>query len=425
MGHLPRRIYYGWFVLAAVGGINFANSATAIGVLTVFIIPFTEDFGWSRTQISAVTSVGAVLGAIAAPFTGRLTDKVGARLPLTVGGLVIALATLGLANMQSLQAFAVAFGMARLADQACVQAPSPPAVAKWFQRYRGRALAVLFFANSAGGVVLPLLVQVVIQVWHWRTAWAMLGIVMLLMGVIPCAWLVRRQPEDLGLPLDGVPPPLPGGEDQASPNAVRRDAPVKEGASWRLGEALTSLTFWLLLGAVFLFGVASTGVALHLVPYLVQQGIAPTAAVGVVSTGFLSSAMATMLWGFLADRCSSRILLAVAYATKAASLAVLVVAGTIPLAYLYAVLQGCAEAGQRTLFAVVLASYYGRQHLGAIYGSHRAMQVGGFALGPLISGATFDVTQTYRRAFIAFLLLSVVGVALVALAKRPQRRAGA
>ena len=44
-----RRLYYGWVVLAAVSGINFANGATAIGVLTVFILPFTEEFHWSRT----------------------------------------------------------------------------------------------------------------------------------------------------------------------------------------------------------------------------------------------------------------------------------------------------------------------------------------------------------------------------------------
>ena len=59
-----RRPYYGWYVLAAVSGLNFANSATAIGVLTVFIVPLTAAFGWTRTQISAVTSVGAVLGAL-------------------------------------------------------------------------------------------------------------------------------------------------------------------------------------------------------------------------------------------------------------------------------------------------------------------------------------------------------------------------
>src|ERR671935_3064300 len=102
MRYWGRRVYYGWFVLAAVSGISFANNATAIGVLTVFIVPLSADFGWTRTQMSAVTSVGAVLGALAAPVTGRLTDKLGARLPLTLGASSIVLAMLSLAFMQSL-----------------------------------------------------------------------------------------------------------------------------------------------------------------------------------------------------------------------------------------------------------------------------------------------------------------------------------
>ena len=143
-----KRFYYGWTVLGALSGINFANSATSIGVLTVFILPLTSEFGWTRTEISAATSIGAVLGAIVAPFAGRLTDRFGARLPLVVGAILIVLAMLGLASMQTLAWFYVAFSMARLADQGLVQAPSPPAVAKWFSAYRGRAMSILFLLSS-------------------------------------------------------------------------------------------------------------------------------------------------------------------------------------------------------------------------------------------------------------------------------------
>jgi MFS transporter, OFA family, oxalate/formate antiporter len=410
-----RQIYYGWYVVAAIAGMNFANSATAIGVLTVFIVPLAAEFGWTRTQMSAVTSLGAVLGAIAAPFTGRMTDALGARLPLTIGGLLIVVATLHLATMQALPGFYVAFGLARLADQAFVQAPSPPAVAKWFQRYRGRALAALFFASSAGGVVIPLLVHLVIQAWHWRLAWIVLAAIMLVVGLLPCALLVRRQPEDLGIPIDGISAPLPGQPLSSDPAAEAYHA--NEG--WELREAFRTSTYWLLLAAVFGFGIASTGVLLHLVPYLVQQGLVATAAVGAVSVSSLASAVTTFGWGFFAERVASRRLLIIVMAVNAISLAVLLNANTVPAAYSYAVLHGMAEAGLRTVITVVLADYYGRQHLGSIYGVMRSVQVSGFALGPLISGAAFDLVQSYRHAFGSFLLLSIVSVGLVALAQRP------
>jgi OFA family oxalate/formate antiporter-like MFS transporter len=418
MGNQRRQIYYGWYVLAAVAGINFANNATAIGVLTVFILPLSQEFGWTRMQLSAATSIGAVLGALAAPFTGRLTDRRGARVPLTLAGVLIVLAMVNLAVMQSLGWFYLAFGLARLADQGFVQVTSPPVIAKWFQRSRGRAIAVLFFITSAGGIVLPPLVQQVISAWHWRMAWVVLGGVMLVFGLFPCAFVLRRQPEDFGLNVDGEAPQTSPTQPATAAIGERVPAGDRE-ESWRLGKALKTPVLWLLLAAVFVSGVAATGVALHLMPHLLQQGIAPAAAVGAVSLSFIASAVGTLGWGYFSDRFSASPLLAAAFILRAASLLVLLVADTVPKAYIFAILQGLAEGGKSTLLPVAAAQYYGSGHLGSIYGLLRSMQVAGFALGPLISGRSFDLTQSYNGAFRVFLLLSIVGAGLVALARPP------
>ena len=79
MNILPRRFYYGWLVAGAASGIQFANAATAIGILTVFVVPMSEEFGWNRTEVAGATSLGAILGAGLAPFSGRLVDRFGAR----------------------------------------------------------------------------------------------------------------------------------------------------------------------------------------------------------------------------------------------------------------------------------------------------------------------------------------------------------
>jgi len=420
MRFLSRPIYYGWYVLAAVSGINFANNATAIGVLTVFIVPLTTEFAWSRTQISAVTSIGAVLGALTSPLTGRLTDRLGARVPLTLGVIFIVLATLGLASMRSLPGFYLSFGLARLADQAFVQTPSPPAIAKWFQRHRGRAMAVLFFSSSAGGVALPILVQVIIMTWGWRLAWVILGATVLVLGLLPCALLVKREPGELGVSVDGAIAPETVAQHPSRAEDAVHGTVYGGDESWQLGEALKTPTLWLLLICIFVGGVAWTGVGLHLVPYLLQQGVAPQAAVAAVSLTFLVSSLGTLLWGFIADRLSVRHLLAITYALRAVSIAVLLRADTLSKAYMFAIVQGFSDAGLGVLPTVLLANYYGRQHLGSIYGLLRAVQVAGFALGPLVSGITFDVTRNYHTAFAAFLALSVLGTVLVPLARQPK-----
>ena len=128
MQRISKRIYYGWLIVAASGGMEFANAATAIGILTIFVIPFTEEFGWSRTEISAVTSVGAILGASLAPFSGRLVDRIGSRWVLVLGGTLVVVACVYLASVQTLLGFYVGYTIARTADQGLIKIGAAPAV---------------------------------------------------------------------------------------------------------------------------------------------------------------------------------------------------------------------------------------------------------------------------------------------------------
>lgn len=410
-----KRFYYGWTVLGAVSGINFANSATSIGVLTIFILPLTSEFGWTRTEISVATSIGAVLGAILAPFAGRITDRFGAKAPLLAGAILIVAAMIGLATMQSLIWFYIAFSMARLSDQGLVQAPSPPAVAKWFSLYRGRAMSILFLMSSLGGVGLPLAVQAVIATQGWREAWILLGIVMLVVGLIPVALFVRRQPEDMGLPIDGIRTSSQSAKPSSSVSPS--DTSVDE-VSLTLGQAIRSPALWLIAIAVFFVGTTSTGISLHLVPFFVSRGIDTTAAVGAVSVNFLTAAIGTLFWGYLADKWSPKWLLVITLTVRTLGLLMLISADTVAEAFGFSVVQGFTEAGLRTLLVVMLAAQFGRSNLGTIFGITRSTQVAGFAIGPLISGAVFDATGDYFRAFGSFMVLGAISIVLVALARQ-------
>ncbi len=73
------------------------------------------------------------------------------------------------------------------------------------------------------------------------------------------------------------------------------------------------------------------------------------------------------------------------------------------------------------LTAILLAKYYGRQHFGPIYGLLRAVQVAGFALGPVVSGLVFDRTESDNGAFQAYWALSIVETVLIILATPPVR----
>ncbi len=421
MGLKPIKIYYGWLVVAASSGIGFANAATAIGILTIFVIPMSEEFGWNRTQVAGATSLGAILGAALAPFSGRLVDRRGSRALLTLGGLTVVLACGYLALAQTLAGFYIAFTVARIADQGLIKIGISPTIGKWFSKYRGRATGIVFFSEHVGMTLMAPLVQLVISGAGWRSAWLLLGGGMLALGVIPCAWLIRRQPEDLGLLPDGAPAFQLAAQAEES-GALAGESAREQSQPLPLAEIIRTPSFWLVVVSLFVVSTATSGVGLHLVPHLIQQGLRPMQAVGAISVMSLAGAVGALLMGFLAERLAPRYMLAAVYLLGAVSMVVLINADDLPKTYVFAIIQGITGSGVNTLAPLLWASYYGRASLGSIFGISRAAQVAGFALGPLASGIVYDATGSYQRAFIYFALLALVSSALILAARPPRQR---
>ena len=410
MNILPGKTYYGWWVVAAASSISFANAATAISILTVFVVPMSQEFGWNRTEVAGATSLGAVLGAGLAPFTGRAVDRFGARVTLVAGGLIVVAGCLYLAGAQALAGFYAAFTAVRIADQGLIQVSASVTAGKWFARYRGRATGLVILGNAGGVIVMAPLVQLVISAWDWRAAWVMLAGVMLVVGAVPALLLVRRQPEDLGLRLDGdgISAATAGSEASATDPDVG------------LSTIFRTPSFWLILVSLFLVATATSGIGLHLVPHLTQQGLSAGAAVAAISVMSISGALAALACGLLAERAPPRLLLVMGYLLAAASMCVLMRADGLPETYLFAVMQGIVGAGINTLAPILWADYYGRRSLGGIFGVSRAAQVVGFAVGPLASAVVYDRTGDYQGAFLALAAVALLATVLLAAAGRPR-----
>jgi len=419
---LPRRYYYGWFVLAAAVGVMFANAASAEGMLTVFINPMTREFGWSRTEIVGAISLGGILGAVIAPLAGRLVDIMGARLLLTVGGLVIAAACVSLSLVHTLVAFYVTFIFFTIADQGLIKIGSTATVGKWFRRYRGRAVGIVIFGSAAGIMILAPTAQLIIGQWGWRAAWLSLSAIMIVLGVIPCALLVRRQPEDLGLYLDGIPPENTSQNAGPGSNVTTSTSSVEEEA-WTLGQVMKKPSFYLVLAALILVGAASSGPQVHLVPYLTQRGLSTTASVSAISVIYSVGAAVSLISGVLSERISPKVLLFLVCLVCALSMLVLFTADTLWEAYLFAAMQGIVKQGVNTLVPLTWAEFFGRASLGSIFGISKTAWVAGSAVGPLILGVVFDATGSFQGTLFYFSILAGLASLMVFAARRPHRPA--
>ena len=70
---LARRLpfFYGWVIVGCTMCSSVVRQTAAVATLSIFLVPMTDEFGWSRAGISGAVSLGGVLGALMAPSSDR------------------------------------------------------------------------------------------------------------------------------------------------------------------------------------------------------------------------------------------------------------------------------------------------------------------------------------------------------------------
>ena len=202
---VPRKgIFYGWFILAVSFFVLFMSTGARNGV-GVFVVPMSDDFGWSRTSISLAIASGYLANGITQPFLGNLYDRFGGRKVISVSLLVLGSSTMLLSQTNSIWFLILVYGVVMSIAMGGVSFVTVHALlAKWFYRKRGIALSIGTAGGSAGSLFLIPFAAYMILLSSWRLSWFVLGAMTLFLA-LPLAWLmIRDDPADMGEVPDGV-----------------------------------------------------------------------------------------------------------------------------------------------------------------------------------------------------------------------------
>ena len=403
--------YYGWVVVAVGAGANTSRVAGSVEVASVFVAALIAEHGWSSTLLATATFIGSVGSALAGPWIGRILDRHGPRLVTPLGTTIVALCCFTLAMRESILFYIAFYGLLRMAGQGMVQFSSQITAAKWFERKRGRAIALLSLISSMGLVLAPPVVQALIDGPGIGAAWMAMGILALGLGTLPSALLLVRQPEDMGLVPDGAPR-----TSEADSERVRA---ASDRAAFTLSDAIRTPALWFIVPAVFMVSGVMTGVGFHQLAYYVERGISPTTGAAVVSVFALGFSLGGVTLGPLADRLPVRGMLTALYASGVLMMLMLLNVHSAWQAFVTAFAFGCLVGGSIMLPTLLLANYFGRTYLGAIGGVVHMARGFGLGGGPLIGGVLVDNFR-YEVAWVAFGVMAALAALLMALARRPR-----
>jgi MFS family permease len=397
------RIFYGWVIVFTSGiGLLLGYAPVFVYSFSIFIKSLAQDFHSSRTSISFAFTLANLMQTVGAPLVGRLVDRFGARkvvVPSTViFGLVLISFKYSSTSLWQLYAFFIVIGFI---GTGTAPVPYGIVVSRWFDKRRGLALGTMMLGLSSGAILLPPIAQRLIILFGWRTAYAIVGFLVLAVSVPVIAIFLKDSPEKMGLQPDGVLDLKPGSED-------RRD---EQGVLWSV--ARRQPTFWFLASAFFLVGASVHACVIHLVPMLTDHGISVERAAFAASLLGVALLIGRVFSGYFLDRFFGPYVAILLFSGVAVGISLLWAGVGGNLALVAAFLVGLGMGAEADIIAYLTSRYFGLRSFGEIYGYLFATFTLAGALGPVLMGVGFDHLGSYRAPLLFFLAATLVATALL------------
>jgi MFS family permease len=387
---------YAWMRLLVSLALMTVGGAGMYSV-TVVLPRIQAEFAVARADASlpyTLTMVGFGLGGI---LMGRLADRFGVMVPVLIGAVGLGLGFIGAGYAGTLWQFSLAQGILMgLLGTSATFAPLVADTSQWFTRRRGIALAICMSGNYLAGAVWPPIIQHFVGSLGWRQTYIGIG-VFCLVSMLPLALVLRRRPPVL------VAPPVVNPSVQSA-TAV--------GLARPLGLSPAVLQGLLCVAGVSCC-VAMSMPQVHIVAYCGDLGFGAARGAEMLSLMLGMGIVSRLASGWISDHVGGlRTLLLGAVLQGIALLLFLPFDGLVPL-YVVSGLFGLFQGGIVPSYALIVREYFTPQEAGARVGTVLMATLFGMALGGWMSGVIFDLTGSYKAAFVNGIVFNLLNVSIV------------
>ncbi len=372
------------------------------GMYTVSIVlpRIQAEFGAGRGDASLAYTFAMIGFGLGGVLMGRLSDRFGVALPATIGAVFLCLGYVTAGSATTMWQFALAQGMLiGLLGTSATFTPLIADTSKWFTRRRGIALAICMSGNYLAGAVWSPVLQHYVAAYGWRHAYVGLGIFCLVV-MLPLIAVLRRPPPATAAAAGAT------GVSSAPATAPPRYQIHPIDLSPRALQALLCV-------AGVACCVAMSMPQVHIVAYCGDLGFGPARGAEMLSLMLGMGIASRLISGWISDRIGGLRTLLLGSVLQGVALLGFLFADGLASLYVIAGMFGLFQGGIVPSYALIVREHFRPQEVGARVGTVLMCTLYGMALGGWLSGAIFDMTGSYRAAFLNGTAWNLLNVAIV------------
>jgi len=397
--------FYGWIVVGGAFLVLFLTYGVQYS-FGVFVPAMVDDLGWQRASLGGAFSLYSIVYMGFSLLSGRLTDSLGPRRVIGLGGVLLGLGIMATSQMSAQWQLYLCYGIIAALGMSTAYIPCNMTVVRWFHRKRGLALGVASCGASCGILIVPVLASFIIVHADWRVGLLTFGAGLFVLINVVARFMVRS-PELIGLLPDGA-----GGSHTVPDEAV----------GWTLREARATVSFWMFLLAFAVALLTITVPFVHIPGFARDIGLSAMGGAMAISITGLFALVGSIGLGALSDRVGCKPAMVLGLCAQVAAFLIFLAAENSTLLYVGAAAFGFFYGGVASLFPALVGDLFGRAHAGAIGG----FIFGGAGIlgawGPAVAGHLRDVEGDYRLAFTLCALTAVCALLLFLFLPRPRHR---
>lgn len=395
------KFFYGWIIVFAAIFLVFLDGLLlySFGVLLPSI---QAKFEMSKASVNSIFAIRCIVFAFSMIIFGKLIDKHKPEKVIFLGGLLTALGLFLTAYSDSKLTLFINYGVLTGLGDGAFYVPAVAVVQRWFNKRRDFAVGLVTAGVPISGLIINPLSAWILSVSSLETTLMSLAGITLIC-LLP-AFLMKQDPKEMGLlPYGG---PFPKSDDAESNN-------------WETREATKTSAFIILYSLLFLGMLSFLIVVTLQFDYAISNNLnllASSIAPASIAAGSFCGRLVT---GYIADFINRNKILFAVFLGQGLSVLILLNGNSLLHYCLFGFFFGFSYGGWIPIFPSLLKDFFGKKHVGQIFGVFGTGFSISAIIGPPLAGYLVDEFNTYHYGFYICILACLIAAMLALLIKKP------